>query len=165
MAKKVSIAALVLLVVVGGLLLGGEWVVKRRTETVCGFCNRPIQPNLGVVAEVGGRTRRVCCARCAVTEARQENKPLRLISVTDYTTGTKLVPDQAWYVEDSRAVACNHDMAMVDQDRQAERLAFDRCSPGTFAFARRKDADAFVAQNGGVVRNLQDILGEAKSHD
>lgn len=163
MARKVSIAALVLLVVVGGLLVTGEWMVKRRTETVCGFCNRPIQPNLGVVAEVGGRRRRVCCARCAVTEARQENKPLHLISVTDYTTGRQLAPEHAWYVEDSRAIACNHDMAMVDQDRQVERVAFDRCSPGTFAFADKKDADAFVARNGGVVHNLQEMLGEVKS--
>ena len=159
MAKRVSIAALVLLVVVGGLLLAGKWMVKRRSETVCGFCNRPIQPNLGVIAEVGGRKRRVCCARCAITEARQEKKPLRLISVTDYTTSRQLAPERAWYVEDSRAIACNHDMAMVDQDRQVEHLAFDRCSPGTFAFARKEDADAFVARNGGVVHSLQEMLG------
>lgn len=163
MAKRVSIAALVLLVVVGGLLVAGEWMVKRRTGTICGFCNRPIQPNLGVVAEVGGRTRHVCCARCAVTEARQENKPLHLISVTDYTTGRQIAPEHAWYVEGSRAIACNHDMAMVDQDRQAERLAFDRCSPGTFAFTDKKDADAFVARNGGEVHNLQEMLGEVKA--
>ncbi len=162
MAKKVSIAALMLLVVVGGLLIAGEWAVNRRSETICGFCHRPIQPNLGVVAEVGGRTRRVCCARCAVTEARQEGKPLRLVSVTDYMTGRQLSPDRAWYVEDSRAVACNHDMAMVDQDQQVARLAFDRCSPGTFAFARKEDADAFVARNGGVVHGLQEMLGEVK---
>ncbi len=162
MAKKVSIAALILLVVVGGLLIAGEWAVKQRSETVCGFCNRPIQPSLGVVAQVGGRTRRVCCARCAITEARQEGKPLRLISVTDYVSGRQLPPDRAWYVEDSRAIACDHDMAMVDQDSQVERLSFDRCSPGTFAFARKADADAFVARNGGVVRGLPEMLGEAK---
>ena len=162
MAKKISIAGLMLLVVVGGLLIAGVWKVKRHSETVCGFCNRPIQPKLGVVAEVGGRTRRVCCARCAITEARQESKALRLISVTDYTTGRQLPPEHAWYVEDSRAVACNHDMAMVDQDRQVERLAFDRCSPGTFAFARKEDANAFVARNGGVLHNLQEMLGEVK---
>jgi len=163
MAKKISIAALMLLVVVGGLLIAGEWTVKRRSETVCGFCNRPIQPNLGVVAEVGGRTRRVCCARCAITEARQESKPLRLISVTDYTSGRTLYPERAWFVEDSRAIACNHDMAMVDQNKQVEHLAFDRCSPGTFAFARKDDADEFVARNGGVVHSLQEMLGEVKS--
>ena len=163
MAKKVSIAALVLLLAVGGLLVLGNWSLKRRTETFCGFCNRPIKSELAVIAEVGGRERRVCCARCAISEARQENKPLRLISVTDYSSKTKIAPERAWYVEDSRAVACNHDMARMDQDKRAEQLVFDRCSPGAFAFARREDADAFVAENGGVIRRLQEMLGEVQS--
>lgn len=163
MAKKVSLAALILLVVIGGLLVAGQWMVKQRSQTVCGFCNRPIQPNLGVVAEVGGRKERVCCARCAVTEARQEGKPLRLLSVTDYASGRELSPEKAWYVENSRAIACSHDMARFDQNKQVEHVTFDRCSPGTFAFARKEDAEAFVARNGGVVHNLQEMLGEVRS--
>lgn len=162
MAKKVSVTALVLLLVIGGLLALGNWSVKRRAETFCGFCDRPIKPELAVIAEIGGRQRRVCCARCAITEARQENKPLRLISVTDYASKAKLAPEQAWYVEDSRAVACNHDIGKIDQDKRAEQLVFDRCSPGTFAFARREDAAAFVAQNGGVIRRLPEMLGEVQ---
>ncbi len=162
MAKKVSIAALVLLLVVGGLLALGNWSLKRRAETYCGFCNRPIKAELAVIAEVGGRKRKVCCARCAITEARQENKQLRLISVTDYSSRTKIAPEQAWYVEDSRAIACDHDMAMMDETKHAQQLSFDRCSPGTFAFARREDADAFVAKNGGVVRRLAEMLGEVQ---
>ncbi len=160
MARKISIAVVVLLVIVAGLLISGEWLVKRRSETVCGFCNRPIQPNLGVIAEVGGRQRRVCCARCAISEARQEGKPLRLISVTDYASGKPIAPASAWYVEDSRVVACNHDMAMMDEMKHAQPLSFDRCSPGTFAFAQLEDAQAFVANNGGVVRRLEEMLGE-----
>lgn len=160
MARKVSIAVFVLLVVVAGGLISGTWLARRRAETVCGFCNRPIQARLGVIAEVGGRQRRVCCARCAITEARQEGKPLRVISVTDYASGGQIAPEKAWYVEDSRAFACNHDMAMVDETKHAQHLSFDRCSPGTFAFARREDADAFVAQNGGVTKRLAEVLGE-----
>lgn len=162
MAKKVSIAALVLLVVVGGLLTVGDLSLKRRTETFCGFCNRPIRPELAVIAEVGGRQRRVCCARCAITEARQENKPLRLIEVTDYTSKAKIAPEKAWYVEDSRAVACNHDMGKMDQDKRVQPLVFDRCSPGTFAFTRREDAAAFVTENGGVIRRLTEMLEEVQ---
>ena len=162
MAKGVSIAALVLLVIVGGLLALGNWSLKRRTETVCGFCNRPIKAELAVIAEVGGRQRRVCCARCAITEARQENKPLRLLSVTDYTSKTQLAPERAWYVEDSRVMACDHDMAKMDQDKRSEPSVFDRCSPGAFAFARHEDAVAFVAQNGGVIRRLPEMLGEVQ---
>lgn len=162
MARKYSVGAIGLLIFIAVLLGGGEWLVKSRSERVCGFCNRPIQANLGVIAEVGGRKRHVCCARCALSEARQEHKPLRLLSVTDYASGGSLVPEKAWYVDDSRAIACNHDMTMMDETKHAQPLAFDRCSPGTFAFARREDADAFVAKNGGVVRNLTEVLGEGQ---
>jgi hypothetical protein len=162
MARKISIGAIALLVLVILSLAGGEWLVKSRSEKICGFCNRPIQAHLGVVAEVGGQRRHVCCARCAISESRQEHKPLRLLSVTDYTSGKPVVPEQAWYVDDSRAVACSHDMNIVDETKHAQPVAFDRCSPGTFAFARREDAEAFVAKNGGIVRRLTEILGEAQ---
>jgi mono/diheme cytochrome c family protein len=41
-------------------------------------------------------------------------------------------------------------------------ISCDRCSPGTFAFSERKEADEFVAQNGGVLRNLPEVLAEAQ---
>jgi len=167
MARKVSTAALVLLVVVAGLLVAGQWSLRRHSEEVCGFCARHIHPQAGVIAEVGGRRRHVCCAHCAVTEGRQEHKPVRLIEVTDYNTRRKLDPRQAWYVDGSRIVACAHDMTRMNEMKQVEQAAFDRCSPGTFAFASRAEADTFAANNGGVVRNMEDMLagvsaGEAK---
>lgn len=163
MAKKASIAALVLLLVVAGLLALGEWSLKRQGEGICSFSGRPIKPELAVIAEIGGRQRRVCCVRCAITEARQENKPLRLIEVTDYPSKTKIAPERAWYVEDSRAEGCGHEFARVGQEKQRAQLVFDRCTPSTFAFARRGDADAFVAQNGGVIRRLPEMLGEVQA--
>ena len=167
MARKVSTAALVLLVVVAGLVVAGQWSLRRHSEEVCGFCARHIHPQAGVIAEVGGRRRHVCCAHCAVTEGRQEHKPVRLIEVTDYNTRRKLDPRQAWYVDGSRIVACTHDMTRMNEMKQVEQAAFDRCSPGTFAFASRAEADTFAAINGGVVRNMEDMLagvsaGEAK---
>ncbi len=160
MAKKVSIAALLVVAVLGGLFAAGYLLVSRRSESVCGICQRPIKPELGVVAEIGGRTRHACCARCAITEAHQEHASLRLIRVTDYPTRQQIDPQQAWYVEDSRKMACDHDMAVMDMTKHSEPLAFDRCAPGAFAFARREDADAFVAENGGVVRRLTQMTGE-----
>ena len=114
------------------------------------------------MAEVGGKRRDVCCAHCAVTEARQEKKALRLIEVTDYPTGKMVSPEGAWFVEDSRVIACQHDMSKMDESKHAEQLAFDRCSPGTFAFSDRKAAESFVAQNGGVLRSLPEVLEEAQ---
>jgi len=167
MARKVPMAALLLLVVVAGLLIAGEWSLHRRSEEVGGFCARHIHPEAGVIVEVGGRRRHVCCGHCAVTEGLQEHKPVRLFEVTDYNTRRKLDPRQAWYVDGSRIVACTHDMTRMNEMKQVEQAGFDRCSPGTFAFASRAEADTFAANNGGVVRNMEDMLagvsaGEAK---
>lgn len=162
MAKKASIYAAVVLVVIAGLFAGGYLLVNHRSEAECGFCQRHINPKSRVVAEVGGRREVVCCAHCAVTEARQEKKPLRLIEVTDYRSGAKLNPEHAWYVDGSRVVACEHDMSKMDETKHAEQLAFDRCSPGTFAFRDREAAEAFVSENGGVLRRLPELLAEAQ---
>ena len=167
MARKVSIAALVLLGVIGGLLIAGEWSLHRRSEEVCGICARHINPKAGVIAEIGGRRHHVCCAHCAVTEGLQEHKPVRLIEVADYSTGRKLDPSHAWYVDGSRIVACEHDMTRMNEMKQVEKAAFDRCSPGTLAFASRGDADTFAAKNGGTVLDMKHMLagfnaGEAK---
>jgi hypothetical protein len=87
--------------------------------------------------------------------------------VTDYNSGRKLDPANAWYVDGSRVVACTHDMTRMNEMKQMEKPEFDRCSPGTFAFASRAEADAFATKNGGAVRNMQEMLagvnaGEAK---
>jgi hypothetical protein len=163
MAKKASIYSAVVLIVVAGLFAGGYLLMDRRSQAECGFCQRHINPKAHVVAEVGGKRRNVCCAHCAVTEARQEKKPLRLIEVTDYPSGKMVSPEGAWFVEDSRVIACEHDMSKMDESKHAEQLAFDRCSPGTFAFSDRKTAETFVAKNGGVLRSLPEVLAEAQS--
>ena len=158
MKKKASIFAVSISLAFAGLAAGGHWVVQSRPETVCGICQRHIHPQAGAIAEIGGRRRHVCCAHCAVTEGLQEHKPVRLIEVTDYNTGRKLDPQQAWYVDGSRVVVCTHDMAHMTEMKQAAVATFDRCSPGTLAFANRGEADAFTVANGGVVRNLSEML-------
>lgn len=167
MARKISYAALVLLVVVAGLLIFGEWSLHRRSEEVCGFCARHIHRQAGVIAEIDGKRHHVCCAHCAVTEGLQEHKRVTLIEVTDYNSGRKLDPVHAWYVDGSRIVACTREMSRMDDMKRVENTSFDRCSPGTFAFATHDDADAFAAKNGGLVQSLGEMLagvnaGEAK---
>lgn len=158
MAKKISIAAIGVLVILGGLMLAGEYSVLRRSNEVCNICKRHINPKAGVVAEIGGQRRRVCCAHCAITEGLQEHQPVRLIQVSDYNSGAKLDPQHAWFVDGSRIVACEHDMSHMDMSKRPDQMAFDRCSPGTFAFAGREQAETFVAQNGGTVRSLDQLM-------
>ena len=158
MAKKASIYAAVVGLAFCALFAGGYWLMHRRSAELCSICQRHINPEAHVVVEIGGRRRDVCCAHCALTEGRQENKPVKFIEVTDYTTGKGLDPQHAWFVDGSRVVACEHDMAKMGEMKQTDQMSFDRCSPGTFAFADRKAAEAFVAENGGVLHNLAEMV-------
>jgi len=145
--------------VIVALLAGGYWYAGRQSaNTICGFCRRPIQARARVVAEIGGQRKQVCCARCAITEAIQQKKPVRLISVSDWSSGKTLAPDQALYVEGSRRVLCDHDMPPMGETKHPEQMAFDRCSPGAYAFAKKEDAEDFARANGGVVRRLNEML-------
>jgi len=150
MAKQSWIAAAVLLVM-AGLVAAGYHLIANRESQFCGFCHRSLHPNTKVVAEIDGRRRTVCCARCAINEAYQEKKSLRLISVTDFFSGKDVDPKQAYFVEGSHRVLCTHDGAMVDESKHVQPMTYDRCFPGTYAFARRQDAEAFQEENGGTV--------------
>ena len=161
MKKKAFIYVLGLLVA-AGLFAGGYQLVKERSEASCGICQRHINKHARVVVEVGGRKRVVCCAHCARTEGQQENKPVHFLEVTDYTTGKGINPEQAWFVDGSRVMACEHKMAVTDESKHAEQMVFDRCPPGTFAFRDRTAADAFVAENGGTVMALAEFMREGQ---
>ena len=163
MAKKSSGYAVVVLLVLGLLFAGGYWTVRSHADTICNVCQRPINHAAGVIAEIGGRRRHVCCARCAVTEARQERTSLRFLAVTDYPSGRRIDPAGVWFVEGSRKVACNHDMHMpMDASKRPGEMDFDRCAPGAFAFATRADAETFIAQNGGVILSLAEMTGQGR---
>jgi hypothetical protein len=160
--KKTGLAVLGL-VVLGMLALGGFEYREFHTPKQCGFCQRPLQDRLRVVVEIGGQRREACCPQCAVSESRQENKPVRLISVRDYSTAKVIDPAKAYYVNHSRALACTHDAMHMDEMKHADTLTFDRCSPGAFAFAKKDDAEAFIAQNGGRILSMEQLLGEANN--
>lgn len=158
---RITIWAISILVA-GGLAFGSYTLVTRSQEKECGLCRRPLRRELAVTAEIGGARRRVCCPRCAITEGNQQKKSVRLIQVRDYPTGNALDPAKAFYVDGSRAMACDHDAMMMDESKHGASLTFDRCSPGTFAFARKQDADAFVAQNGGAMLTLEQLMSEVR---
>ena len=159
MKRTDKIGYLVLGGVLAALLAGGWYFgVRSRTGNVCEICQRQISSAARVTMEIGGRRLDACCARCAITEALQERRPVRLIRVTDYATGSGLDPQQAWFVDGSRKVLCSHDQPMMDEMKHAEHLAFDRCYPGAYAFARRGDAENFVRQNGGVILRLGQLM-------
>jgi hypothetical protein len=157
MQKTAGLAIFTLIVIALLAIAGYEWK-QSHTPSTCGFCRRPLEARLWVIAEVGGHRERVCCPQCAVSESRQEHKPVRLVMVHDYVSGRELDPQQAWYVNGSRAVACSHDGMRMNEMKHSEALAFDRCSPGAFAFAKQEDAQNFITQNGGQLLTLEQLL-------
>ena len=158
MTKRAVITSAVGLMLVGLLGFGYYRLIVNQSEAFCGFCLRPIHANARVIAEINGRRKVVCCARCAMSQAYQEKKPVRLIEVTDFASGKKLDPQRAYFVDGSRKVLCSHDAPRFDETKHVEPMTFDRCSPGAYAFARRADAEKFVKENGGIVLQLQEML-------
>jgi hypothetical protein len=150
----------ILLIAAGAVIYGWFRYVSHPNPVACSYCMRPLHANLRVTAEIAGKRAQVCCARCAISEANQEHKPLHLIEVHDYSTGKAVTPERAWFVEGSRAMACDHDAMRMDEMKQTQELAYDRCSPGTFSFANKSDADAFVATNGGTVLSFAQLMSE-----
>lgn len=145
------------------LSIGGfAWyrLILHPKPVACGYCLRPLHANLTVTAEIDGEKTQACCARCAISEANQQHKRLRLIEVRDYPTGRGISPSGAWYVEGSHVMACDHDAMRMNEMKETQELAFDRCSPGTFAFAEKQTADEFVTRNGGSVLSFEQLMRE-----
>ena len=152
----------ILVVVAGAAGFGWFKYVARPKPVACGYCMRPLHSNLTVTAEIDGKRAEVCCPRCAVTEANQRRKPLRLITVHDYRSGKAISPETAWYVEGSRSMACDHDAMRMNEMKGTEELSFDRCSPGIFTFAEKQEAEAFTQENGGSVISFGQLMREAR---
>jgi hypothetical protein len=151
-----------LLLIAGASVFAWYRVVAHPNPVACGYCLRPLHANVKVTAEIDGKRTEVCCPRCAITEANQEHKPVRLIAVHDYSTGNAMPPEAAWYVEGSRVIACDHAGMHMDDMKGTQEMAYDRCSPGTLTFATRQQAEDFTAANGGAAISFGQLMSEAK---
>ena len=163
MAKEKLAGAIVVGLLLVGLLAGGYWLVRHGGHAECSVCRREIHAQSRAVAEVNGQRKALCCARCAVTLARQHGKSVRLVEVADYSSARMLRPQDAFYVEGSRVVLCEKHEPMLDPTKHAMERVFDRCEPSLYAFARRADAEAFAVQNGGSVLTAEQVLREVQT--
>ena len=151
-----------MLIVVGAGCYGWYRFIAHPKPVACGYCLRPLHANLKVTAEIDGKRAEVCCPRCAITEANQERKPVRLITVHDYSTGKAMPPEAAWYVEGSRVMACDHAGMHMDDMKDTQPMTYDRCSPGSLTFATKQQAEDFTAANGGTVISFNQLMSEAR---
>lgn len=162
MSRRNATALIGSLLVVAALAAGGYWWLRRTAPETCSVCQRMIHTEARAVIEVDGRRQPVCCVRCALTLEQQQHKPVRLVEVTDYVSRRPLAPAAAYYVEGSAVVLCERHEPLLGEEKQPYARVFDRCVPSLYAFARREEAEAFAAANGGTLRRLPELLAEVE---
>jgi hypothetical protein len=167
MRTRIIFAAVFGLAVVVAALGGAWYLLNLRQAKVCPFSGRAIQPQTRAFVAIGGKEYETCCARCAIIEAQQTGKQLRILKVADFETRKLLNPASAWFVEASTVDFCTR-MAPGTESTGREATyvrAFDRCSPSILAFSSEQHARDFIARNGGVLKRLGDLEREATSSD
>ena len=147
-------------------VLGGAWYfVSHRQPKVCPFSGREIHPETRAVVTVGGKKYEVCCVRCAIIEAQQTGKPLKVLKVADFETSKLIDPVSAWFVESSNVNLCMR-MAPAAESRGRESVyvrTFDRCSPSVMAFSTEQHARDFIDRHSGALKRLADLERETAS--
>lgn len=148
---------------VAAAIVGGWYVLRGRPPAYCELSGRPIHANMHTLVGVDGKRRHACCAQCALILSRQSNQRIEILEVTDYAGGRSLPAEDAYYVEGSRVEVCSMPRVRVDESRTPYLRLFDRCAPSLLAFAREAEARAFIAKNGGRLRNLEELMRAAGS--
>ena len=152
------LGALVVAVVATTLGYAAFKVYRGSQAEQCYACRRAIHTPLRTVAIDNGRPRVFCCPACALSEHEQEGRPVRVTELTDFLTGAKLAPGGAFIVKGSDVNLCAHTHELIDADKHAADVQYDRCSPSLLAFGRREDAAAFAREHGGEVAPFSEIV-------
>ncbi len=165
MQTKILVAALVGLCTVLALSGGAWYLLTQRQAKLCPFSGREIHAETRALVTIGGHKYETCCVRCAIIEAQQTGKPLRVLKVADFETSKLMDPSSAWFVEGSAVNVC---MRMSPSAESSGResvyvRAFDRCAPSLLAFSSEQHARDFMAQHGGALKRLADLQSEVTS--
>ena len=165
MRTRIVLSVLIGLGMAVALAAGSWYLIHQRAEKVCPLSGRPIEPQTRALVMIGGKKYETCCLRCAIIEARQTGKPLRVLKVANFETSKLMDPARAWFVEGSSVNFCTR-MSPAATSRGEGTVylrMFDRCSPSILAFPSKMSARAFIAQHGGALKRLDGLLKEAKS--
>lgn len=149
------VAAVIIVAVLG---YAGFKLYRGSQPEQCFACQRAIHAHSRTVALDRGRARVFCCPACALTEHEQEGRPVRVTELTDFLTGAQLSPNSAFILKGSDVNMCAHTHELIDSDKRAADVHYDRCSPSLLAFGRREDAMAFARSHGGEVVSFKEIV-------
>ena len=123
----------------------------------CYACKRPVHAHSKTIAIVNGKARTYCCPACALSEGQQEGKPVRVTELTSFVTGAILAPDSAYVVKGSDVNMCMTSHEMIDPDKRAAGVHYDRCAPSLLTFAKKTEAVAFAGEHGGDVMPFKEL--------
>lgn len=144
-----KIVLLALVAGVGGLIYTAwQWKEGSRPES-CRVCRRHLHAGSQVVALQQGRKEAFCCPTCAVTLGRQAGQAVTVVEITDFETGSRIAPAQAYVVQGSDVNLCLQHPMLTDSQKQPASMQFDRCSPSVLAFSSQEAAEAFRREHGG----------------
>lgn len=146
-----------MLILAAAAVYTGRTITRASAAQVCDACRRPIHARSKTVGLMGNRREVFCCPACALTAHRQSGHAVRLVELTDYSTGAKLSPEAAFLVRDSDVNLCARQHAMVDEAKHTTAEHFDRCSPSILAFSTRQAGESFAAVNGGTLLSFREL--------
>jgi hypothetical protein len=152
-----ALLVLTVLVLISGISYAGWKYVHKRESHTCAACQRVVHEHTRTVAVADGKQRGYCCPACALSQHRQTGKAVAVLSLTDYSTGARLSPDNAVLVRGSDVNSCAHHPVAAGLDKQPIETHFDRCSPSVLAFNSKAQADAFAREHGGQVLRFSDF--------
>jgi len=101
MAVKRWLSVLGVAAIAIGLGYAAFSVYRGSRAEQCYACQRAVHAHMRTVAVVAGREQVFCCPACALSEHEQEGRPIKITELTDFLTGAKLAPDQAFLVRGS----------------------------------------------------------------
>lgn len=160
MRARMIFAAAVGVALVAGALFGGWYVLRQQPPAFCEISGRPIHSNMHTLVRIDGQKLHTCCARCPLTQAQQTGRKVELLAVTDFATGKRLRPADAYFVDGSAVHVCAAPRVKRDETSTPFVQLFDRCEPSLLAFAEEQEARDFIAQNGGTLKRLPDLMRE-----
>jgi hypothetical protein len=152
------LVALAVVAAVTGLGYIGFKAYRGSQAEQCYACQRAIHAHSRTVAVDKGRARVFCCPACALSEHEQEGKPIQVTELTNFLTGAKLSPGEAYILKGSDVNMCAHTHELHDADKRSSDVQYDRCSPSLLAFGSRADAVEFARTHGGAVVPFSEIV-------
>lgn len=154
---RIAIGFAVVLVIGLGLSSLGCQSQGPSAAGVCSACRRPIHAHSLTVARFGDRQEAFCCPACALSVRLQTKDPVKIVELSDYRTGAKLRPEQAYVVRGSDVNMCARQQPLIDENKEPHPVQYDRCSPGILAFGTKDAAVRFSENHGGTFMRFDEL--------